>query len=82
VDKNSGSLTKTPEIISRGFVFQRDSDELFAQVTQKINGLVESYDVGELSTRIEKDLSKFFYAETKRRPMIMVLTSHSPSKLG
>jgi ribonuclease J len=82
VDKNSGSLTKTPEIISRGFVFQRDSDELFAQVTQKINGLVESYDVDELSTRIEKDLSKFFYAETKRRPMIMVLTSHTPSKLG
>jgi ribonuclease J len=77
VDPKSGNLTQSPEIISRGFVFQRDSEELFEQVEQRIQNLVESHDMDELSTRIEKDLSKFFYAETKRRPMIMVLTSQS-----
>jgi ribonuclease J len=82
VDKKSGTLTRSPEIISRGFVFQRDSEELFEQVSKKINDLVKHHDVDELSSRIEKDLSKFFYAETKRRPMIMVMTSHLPSKLS
>jgi ribonuclease J len=82
VDKKSGSLSQSPDIISRGFVFQRDSEELFEQVSERIQKLVKSHDADELSTRIEKDLSKFFYAETKRRPMIMVLTSQSPSRLS
>jgi len=82
VDKDSGTLTKPPEIISRGFVFLRDSEEMFERVTQKVKDLVESHDVDELSSRIEKDLSRFFYAETKRRPMILVLTSQSPSIMG
>ncbi len=30
---------------------------------------------GDLKEKVEKELGKFFYAETKRRPMILVLTS-------
>ena len=82
VDKDTGTLTKSPEIISRGFVFLRDSEELFKQVTHKVRDLVDSHDIDELSFRIEKDLSKFLYAETKRRPMILVLTSQSPLMMG
>jgi ribonuclease J len=75
LDKKSGKLEKPPEIISKGFVFTRDSEEMFEQVRSIIQELVESTNLEEVKPRIEKDLSKFFYAETKRRPMIILLKS-------
>jgi ribonuclease J len=75
LDKKSGELEKPPEIISKGFVFTRDSEEMFEQVRSMIQELVESTNSEEVKSRIEKELSKFFYAETKRRPMIILLKS-------
>jgi len=78
LDRKTGKLTKDPEIISKGFVFVQDSENLFKQVRLKIQELVKISDGEDLKTRIEKDLSKFFYAETKRRPMIILFTSEAP----
>jgi len=75
LDKKSGELEKPPDIISKGFVFTRDSEEMFEQVRSMIQELVESTKLEEVKPRIEKELSKFFYAETKRRPMIILLKS-------
>jgi ribonuclease J len=78
LDRGTGSLAKSPEIISKGFVFIRESEEMFDQVRAIVRNIVKSSDHEELNTRIEKELSKFFYTETKRRPMIIVITSESP----
>lgn len=78
LDRRTGSLAKSPEIISKGFVFIRESEEMFDQVRSIVRNIVKSSNLEELNTRIEKDLSKFFYTETKRRPMIIVITSEPP----
>ncbi len=73
----NGVLGREPEIVSKGFVFVRDAEELFAHARDRIRDLAEEADRSELRDQIEKDLSRFFYAETKRRPMVMVFTSPS-----
>jgi ribonuclease J len=67
-------LKRPPEIISKGFVFVRDSEELIERAKARIGDLAATGN-GDLKEKVEKELGKFFYAETKRRPMILVLTS-------
>ena len=77
MDGKNGALGKEPEIVSKGFVFVRDAEELFEHARRRIRDVAKDSDRAELREKIEKDLSKFFYAETKRRPMVMVFTSPS-----
>src|SRR6185436_19987262 len=74
-----GQLVEKPEMISRGFVFVRDSEELFetaqtqiASIAEKMNG---SGSPEALRDKVQTKLSDFFYAETKRRPMIFALVN-------
>jgi ribonuclease J len=70
----NGALKRPAEILSKGFVFVQDSEELFERARQRIGELAAEAD-GDLEGRIEKELGKFFYAETKRRPMVFVFAS-------
>jgi ribonuclease J len=67
-------LKRPPEIVSKGFVFVRDAEELIERAKARIGDLAATGN-GDLKEKVEKELGKFFYAETKRRPMILVLTS-------
>jgi ribonuclease J len=71
----TGKLRSEPEIVSKGFVFVRDSDELFGAARARIRTLAEAPNGVDLKAKVEKDLGKFFYAETKRSPMIFVFSS-------
>ncbi|MCH8337803.1 MAG: ribonuclease J, partial [Chloroflexi bacterium] len=75
LDGSNGALGRDPEIVSKGFVFVADAEELFEHARRRIRDLAKEADPGDLRDKIEKDLSRFFYAETKRRPMVMVFTS-------
>ena len=75
LDPRTDRLHGDPEIISKGFVFVRDAEELFAHARGRIITLAEEFDGEELNAAVEKNLSKFFYSETKRRPMVFVFTS-------
>jgi ribonuclease J len=75
INPKSGSLQGNPEIISKGFVFMRDAEELFELARGRIITLAEEYQGEDLEAAVEKNLSKFFYSETKRRPMVFVFTS-------
>jgi ribonuclease J len=72
LDKKTGQPAGRPEIISRGFVYLRESAELIEQAQDKILEVIEKSDVGRaaISDKVRDELSKFFYDETKRRPMI------------
>jgi ribonuclease J len=81
VDKD-GKLASKPEIISRGFVFVRDWDEMFAAAQEHIaaaaaraasNGSAGSPQA--LREKVQQALADFFYAELKRRPMIFALVN-------
>lgn len=71
----AGELATEPEIISKGFVFVNDADELFSRARQRIRESLKSSSNGQLAGRIERELTKFFYAETGRRPTVVVFAS-------
>jgi ribonuclease J len=74
-DPQTGKLISSPELVSKGFVFVRDAEELFGQARQRIEKIVGQAEGASVKESIEKDLGKFFYSETKRRPMILVFSS-------
>ena len=78
VDCNQNRLADEPEIISKGFVFVRDADTLFNQAKERIKNIAEADCGNDLESRIEKSLSKFFYDEMHRRPMVFVFSTTLP----
>jgi ribonuclease J len=74
VNKDSGKLLGKPEIISRGFVFVRDSEEMFAAAQERIAAVAARAN-GSLREKVETALAEFFYSEIKRRPMVFALVN-------
>ncbi len=77
VDRQTGRLLQEPEIVSKGFVFLRDAEELFELARTRIHELTKQAENGDLKIRVEKDLARLFFQITKRQPMIFVFTSSS-----
>ena len=77
VDIDERLILSGPDIVSRGFVYVRESEQLMDQVRNIAkDALTECLDEGitdwtELKGRVKDDLSKFLYAKTKRKPMIL-----------
>ncbi len=69
IDADTGELAEPPEIISRGFVYLRDADELLDMAESVIENVVATHKKGNLTTAIQDALAKMFYNETQRRPM-------------
>ena len=77
VDVVGGYLVSGPDIVSRGFVYVKESEEL----VERARRLVEATLMRQISKRcddrmqmksvIRDELSKFIFKETKRRPMIL-----------
>ena len=73
----TGELVSGPEIISRGFVYMRESTDLLEAARRIIIDIVEDCvknKVSEWTTikgRIKKALRSFLYDNTKRNPMIL-----------
>ncbi len=71
LDKKTGRLHEEPEILTRGFVYQRDADDLLAIARKRITETV-SRGNGNLQNDIEQTVRAFFFNETKRRPTVFV----------
>jgi ribonuclease J len=72
VDRKTGAMIGQPEIISRGFVFLRDSDELIEQVKATIEEVLANNvrSNGRRRDKLQESISRTLYNETKRRPMV------------
>jgi ribonuclease J len=70
-----GTLRARPEMISRGFIYLEDSDDLLEGAEEAILDVVNTSNgsPAQLSKKIESALSKYFYAETGRRPMVQAV---------
>ncbi|MBZ0289048.1 MAG: ribonuclease J, partial [Anaerolineae bacterium] len=68
VDSREGQVIGEPEIISRGFVYLREADELMKQVRNTVFSVVERNPNGRLREQLQESISKVLYNETKRRP--------------
>ncbi len=71
VEKSSGRLIEEPEIITRGFVYKRDAEDLIAVARNRITETINRGN-GNIQDDIEQTMKAFFYNETKRRPMVFV----------
>ncbi len=77
LDRKNHKIISGPEIISRGFVYVRESEELLQEanenVTEVLNKCLDQKinEWNSLKTVIRDSLSGLLYEKTKRRPMIM-----------
>ena len=77
LSKQDGTILSGPDIISRGFVYVRESEGLLDEanriVTNTLNKLMNE-NVNEwasLKTHVKDALGRFLYEQTRRRPMIL-----------
>jgi ribonuclease J len=78
VKRDSGELLREPQIISRGFVYLREADELIQQVRAAIRDSLTSSARSSAARRqeiLEEVIGRLLYNETKRRPMVFVVMS-------
>ncbi|MDH4137111.1 MAG: ribonuclease J [Anaerolineae bacterium] len=72
MDEKTGELLAEPDIISRGFVYIRESEELIEQAKEQVAiALEKSTSPAVVSAKIKETLGEFLYEQTKRRPMIL-----------
>ena len=77
LDNTQKRIRGNPEIISKGFVFVRDSTDLFNEAREIVIKVAKQGINENLEDRIEKELSRFFYTETKRKPMVFAFISRN-----
>lgn len=77
LSKTEKQMVTAPEIISRGFVFVKDSEEfmneLYELVTSRMEELTEAgvNQWNVIKRKLKDELGNYIYAQTKRRPMIL-----------
>ncbi len=77
LDSYNSQLVSGPDIVSRGFVYVRESDELLEEARLLVDSAVEGClekgqtDWGKLKSTIKDVLSEYVWKKTKRRPMIL-----------
>ena len=77
LEAGSGQLLAGPDIVSRGFVYVRNSESLMDEAQHLLNEHVTDLtdrgitDWGKIKTEIKDSLGEFVWKKTKRRPMII-----------
>jgi ribonuclease J len=77
VDTNGGYLVSGPDIVSRGFVYVKESEELVERARMAAEATLsraiskKNGDRMAIKALIRDELSRFIFKETKRRPMIL-----------
>lgn len=72
-----GEIVSGPDVVSRGFVYVKESEELMAKVKEIASQSIEkaltkrSRDWATIKSSVKDDIAKFIFKETKRRPMIL-----------
>ena len=77
VDRENGQLQGGPDIVTRGFVYVKESEELIEEVRERVRIVFQRYisqqtgDWSSVKNAIREDLGRYLYERIKRRPMIM-----------
>ncbi|TCP70081.1 ribonuclease J [Baia soyae] len=77
LSKEHGTILAGPDIISRGFVYVRESEKLLDEANHVVRNTMERCmkdqvsEWASLKTNIRDSLSKFLFERTRRRPMIL-----------
>lgn len=77
IDREKGELVSGPDIISRGFVYVRENEDIIESTRDLARNIVLSYgkiqgsDWPNLKNKIKDDLHRYIYEKIKRNPMIL-----------
>lgn len=77
LEKRSNQLLAGPDIVSRGFVYVRESEDLMGDAREVVEEALDSClnrhisDWGMIKSTIKDALGDFVWKRTKRRPMIL-----------
>ncbi len=78
VDKKTGKLTQQPDIISRGFIYMKGSEDLLKEVKHEVRKAVESKSKVKaeanwsyIRSEVRDQIGEFLFQRTERRPMIL-----------
>ena len=77
LEKYSNQVLSGPDLVSRGFVYVRESENLMEEAREVVNDALEHCldtnvtDWGKIKTEIKDTLSDYLWKKTKRNPMIL-----------
>ena len=76
VDKQTGQVVAGPELVSRGFVYTREAEELLDGAKERALQAISSdgaslAESGFLQSKIKEAVGRYLYEQTRRRPMIL-----------
>ncbi|WP_295787898.1 RNase J family beta-CASP ribonuclease [uncultured Veillonella sp.] len=77
MDRASGQIVSGPDIVSRGFVYVRDAEDLMNEAQRRVENVIEKCEAAQLKdwatikSQVRDTLGKFLYEKTRRRPMIL-----------
>jgi ribonuclease J len=75
IDKKSGALLTSPDIISRGFIYMRDSEELMTDFRTELRRAVaqrfKRVDLDRFKQEIKEHVTHFLYEYTQRSPIVI-----------
>ncbi|GBG54809.1 ribonuclease J [Sporomusaceae bacterium FL31] len=77
MDKQSGCVISGPDIVSRGFVYVRESEQLMEEAKDKVRVALEKCELNSITewaaikSNVRDTLGKYLYEQTRRRPMIL-----------
>ncbi len=76
-DRDKGRLLKNPDIISRGFIYLKENQEILEEIRKRIRSLLQripnyrEVEADYIKTLVRDQVGQYLYTKTKRRPMIL-----------
>jgi ribonuclease J len=76
-DRTNGVLVSGPDVISRGFVYVRENEDLIEGIRDTVRKIIESYnriegsDWPSIKNRIKDELRRYIFDKIKRNPMVL-----------
>ena len=77
IDSETGDILCGPDIVSRGFVYVRESEELINSARDLACRVIDEtynsryHDWNSVKTSLKEEVSRMMYEKTKRNPMIL-----------
>ncbi len=77
IDRVSGEIVRGPEIISRGFIEEKESEELLPRARAKVAEAISAFNLGartdviEVQEEVRLTLRRFFKKELERKPVVI-----------
>jgi ribonuclease J len=77
MDKKTGKIVTEPDIISRGFVYVRESEDLMEEIQKVVNKELEKInakdtkDWATIKNNVRDSLHDYLFQKTKRNPMLI-----------